>query len=511
MTATFVRARHWRGRRPGILLSGWVFVAGLPIAERFAPTGVPLSSVARAYEEASLERAESGALPSIVDLMLLRALGQPRVSGDTAASTEREAYLHVLRDALFPPLMQIVTREARNVRSFDLDTESAAERTMEARSHLRTYLHLTEPRHDEEPELVGEHREWLIRELAKRWAVLDVFASEQQRRLILADLVEALATGELASFSREDDVVKSARELLQGAPLHEIILDQALESVGCEDFRAPEPFWSGIWEFSREVRAEFTKCAWERHVTPLLRDPGNMVPDDAWVLGLPKYDSSKCDVYLRALLQERYITSYQGEWSSFLGESWGNEVQNLSDMSTQLSEMLTKPTPVLFDLFNLVYHQINIVLPNNSELPVLDPSLADAHRRRAEQCGLDGDVYTTYEEFRARPPLERFVPLWEFVGVSEWGSLDRSAPIVRWHEDLVQLGGAVDLCVRTPDRDSACKSAFETLGHVQARTEERIGLVDPLWQGRLRVWFIQPISLIERICAHPGPERLDPR
>lgn len=239
--------------------------------------------------------------------------------GDELAPAITKLYADTLRSDVLSP---VVAADLSEVDAFGRRYEALGDVRPTAREYaqmygvLKAYLLMTVPREAQQPGLEEKLTEWLTEGVVPRWVANDVALMKEHVRFF----AELLSEDPELAFPRDEGAVRRTRIALTRIPQASLVLERLIQEM--------EPTGYGItlrglvgqgvsaMSSRGQVRAAFTRRAWENRVRDTLAAHPSTLAGDAWVLG-PQSRIESSEEALRELASA-YFEQYIEEWQTFV-------------------------------------------------------------------------------------------------------------------------------------------------------------------------------------------------
>ncbi|AKF82216.1 IcmF [Myxococcus fulvus 124B02] len=243
---------------------------------------------------------------------------------------------------------------------------------------LKLHLLLSGPRTPREPELGEAEREWIVNSLRERWGRKAGFTESAHRTTQMANhidlYVKLLAQDSTLAFTRNDQVVRDVRVVLDRLPFSELALAQLISEVSRKKDQYDVTLSSILGSSAQHikdghikepqdapgrVRAAFTRRAWEKIVAPKLEHP--LQGADIWVLDKDADSTNEIELARQErALRSAYYKQYIEEWQEFLSKLSMKAPTDTTVALAMLEDLTRGEPPLLGKLFRAVAFNVRL-------------------------------------------------------------------------------------------------------------------------------------------------------
>lgn len=307
--------------------------------------------------------------------------------GDDVYPALRDFYTTVLRQRLVQPIVDRDTDEmmefGRRFREFE-NARPTPEEHGKFYNVLKSYLLLSKPSEPSQPALEDEEelRDWLTRQLVRRWAEAAGTDLESDEAENMADhtafYTDLVAADDELLFQRDGENVQRVRNALNRLSGESLAMNQIIAQFDGRGYDITPERMLGTTSAIRaregaRVRGAFTRRAWDESVLETLSAPGQEFLGEPWVLGRQIDNERPSEAQLDALRCE-YFRRYVGEWREYIdalrASPSGNHTEALRNLQALTSG---DPTPhgALFGRLDDARSVFSVGY--NTRLPVPEP------------------------------------------------------------------------------------------------------------------------------------------
>ncbi|MBX3274289.1 MAG: type VI secretion system membrane subunit TssM [Sandaracinaceae bacterium] len=323
----------------------------------------------------------------------------------------RAVYLDALRRRVVGPLL---ARDGAQIHEFEQrlealgPTASAEAREMrEMYERLKLHIVLTVPRADREPDINGPMRDWVVERLKSRWREATEVPRHDPRYPMMEEnlryYVNALGADPALYFPRDMRAVGAIRGAFNLLGNEEMAVHGIIDRVERRHHMPDVTLRSLVgretsWLRARaQVRAAFTRPAWEQHVQTMIDEEAAEFFREHWVLGNEPPENEHQAQLLRerqvANLRAYFLEKYVEEWQGFIDSLWVATPSGDQEHVAQLTELTSLQPQVLTRLVQQVAYHVNLTPPAGAR--GIDTGEAGERARRLAQRRLNMGIART--------------------------------------------------------------------------------------------------------------------